>query len=118
MSAKTFINALGNTVAYEFVGPFRERYHYDSQLLPLGYQQYDTDQDASYFGVWVHVEDRKILTFAEGDETIVDCPTAESFAAELTSMAECYGDPPPAFTVLDSDGTVTHVFDERPTANA
>ena len=82
-----------------------------------GWQQYDTSQDASYFGVWVHLEDRRIVTFAEGDITIIDCPTAESFRAELASMAEFYGPAPAAFVVYDADaGTVTEFTQDRPAA--
>ena len=32
----------------------------------------DTDQDAWYFGVWVHPITRRVVTYAEGDVTIVD----------------------------------------------
>ena len=46
---------------------------------------------------------------------VVDCPTDESFKAELDHMAEFYGPPPPAFKVIDTEtGSVTHFFDERP----
>jgi hypothetical protein len=51
----------------------------------------------------------------EGDLIIVDCPTVESFKAELAHMAEFYGEPPPAFVVIDTDtGNVTEVYDKRP----
>jgi ABC-type transport system substrate-binding protein len=59
-----------------------------------GWKQYDTSQDAWYFGVWVHPEKRVIITYAEGDITVVRCPTNESYHAELKSMAEFYGPPP------------------------
>jgi len=81
-----------------------------------GWKQYDTSQDAWYFGVWVHVEKRLTVTYAEGDVTVVVCPTLDTFRAELADCEEFYGDPPPAFKVIDADGTVTHYFDERPTA--
>lgn len=114
--AKTRINERGNTVASQFVGD-RDRYTYDFQLCSAddGWEQYDTNQDAWYFGVWVHEGRREIVTYAEGDESRVTCPTAEAFRAELARMAEFYGPPPPAMVVFTADGTRTEVYDPRPT---
>ena len=110
---------MGNHEARCFIGG-RERYHYDFDECSAakGWTQYDTDQDAWYFGVWVHREKLLILTFAEGDETLTTCATRESFAEELAAMAEFYGDPPPAFIVYDQDGARTEVYDTRPTEAA
>jgi hypothetical protein len=93
------------------------RYWYDGTgCTPSdGWHQYDTDQDAHYFGVWYHMGRRIAVTYAEGDETIVVCHTAEAWRVELKSMADFYGDPPPAFKTLDVvDGQMieTHHFDE------
>lgn len=107
-------NKNGNEVVRSFDG-VQSRYFYDDKLLKEGWKQYDTTQDASYFGVWVNVGDRKVLTYCEGDTTVVTCPTVELFQAELDSLAEFYGDPPPAFTVI-SDGKITEIYDPRPTA--
>ena len=111
-------NSRGNLVHRLHAGG--DRYHFDvKECSPSdGWKQYDTKQDAWYFGVWVHVEKRMTVTYAEGDLTVVVCPTRETFCAELKDAAECYGDPPPAFTTIDADGGVTHYFDERPTCNA
>lgn len=93
------------------------RYPYDATLLEQGWQQYDTDQDAWYFGVWVHLQKREIFTYAEGDRSMVQCATPEAFAAELVRMAAFYGDPPPAFSVIDAQsGTLTHHVAPRPGA--
>ena len=110
----TRINQFGNRVTEEFCEG--DRYHYDFlfQKEP-GWRQYDTDQDASYFGIWVNVEKRTIFTFCEGDTIFTKCPTLDTFKAELDHMAEFYGDPPPAFTVIDDlTGAVTYIYDERP----
>ena len=109
------LNERGNTIARSFHST--ERYLFDFQLCSRekGWEQYDTSQDAWYFGVWVHPEKREIVTYAEGDITQVVCPTEESYHAELASMAEFYGDPPPAFTVIScEEKTITKVYDERP----
>ena len=115
--SETRTNARGNHVASCFVGPHRDRYHYDFEACRAedGWRQYDTDQDAWYFGVWVHPARREIVTFAEGDESRVSCPSPDSFRAELAAMAEFYGPPPPAFIVIDDHGQVTKVYDPRPT---
>jgi len=68
---------------------FRERYYYDEKL-PAGWEQHDTWQDAPYFGVWVNKELRQILTFAEGDETLVSAPDDDAFAAEYEEMVNFY----------------------------
>ena len=112
------VNEHGNTVVSRFVGPYADRYRYDFELCKAadGWRQYDTNQDAWYFGVWVHESRREIVTFAEGDESRTTCPTVETFRAELAAMAEFYGAPPPAFVVLDGEaGTRTEVYDARPT---
>ncbi len=111
---KEEINEKGNIVERSFRRG--DRYHFDfKECHPSkGWKQYDTDQDAWYFGMWVHVEKRQILTYAEGDITLVKCPITESFKAELKAMADFYGPPPPAFTVIDMNGTVTRIYDKRP----
>jgi hypothetical protein len=84
-----------------------------------GWLQYDTDQDAWYFGVWVHRELRLTLTYAEGDVSLTVSPDDTAFARELKEMAEFYGEAPPAFTAFDMEpGTtnvtqVTHYVDNR-----
>jgi len=109
-------NERGNTVYSAFIGS-RDRLQFDTG--PCDYkkdwQQYDTHQDAWYFGVWVHIEKRMTVTYAEGDLTVVTCPTLESFRAEIESMNEFYGDPPPWAIALDvENGTKTHYIQERP----
>jgi len=107
-------NRNGSVVKRAFVHD-GDRYKYDfGDRLPdggCGWIQYDTRQDAWYFGVWVNPETRQIMTYAEGDETLVTAPTEEAFQAELADMAEFYGDPPPAMIVYDLEGTRTEVYD-------
>jgi hypothetical protein len=109
-------NAQGNTIerGFDFGG---DRYKYDfEECSPArGWAQYDTDQDASYFGVWVHPETRRIFTYCEGDTIMVVCPTEESYHAELAAMAAFYGPPPPAFVVISPDeNKITNIYDVRP----
>ena len=99
-------------------GPFcnAERYQFDFDLCESGngWKQYDTENDASYFGVWVHLERRLVVTFCEGDVTILRAPDNDHLRAELAAMGEFYGEAPPAFVVFDQDGTRTNVYDPRP----
>ena len=94
--------------------PGENRYYYDFGPL-RDWRQIDTRGDASYFGVWVDLKGMKTFTYAEGDRTLVECPTRESFAAELEDIARFYGPPAPAFTTIDADGAVEHFYVAHPT---
>jgi hypothetical protein len=71
-----------------------DRYLFDFRLCKAenGWQQFDTNQDASYFGIWKHAGRLEILTYAEGDVTRVKCPDAAHYNAEIKSMCEFYGE--------------------------
>lgn len=85
---RTTQNQRGNRVDYWFDGgPERSRYRFDSKP---GWVQYDTSQDAWYFGVWVNQSERKILTYAEGDVSVVTCPTVDQFNAEISKLNAFY----------------------------
>lgn len=105
-------NARGCTVARTFHWEI-DRYVFDMDRC-ASWEQYDTDQDASYFGVWVRRSTREVVTYAEGDITHVTAPNDEAFVAELAAMAECYGPPPPSFRVITGDGQLIEVVGARP----
>ena len=116
-------NARGNTVyrneeadARLGAGRGSDRYFYDFKALK-SWKQYDTHQDAWYFGMWVDLVQMRTFTYCEGDRTLVECPTPESFRAELADAAQFYGDPPPAAVGFDMDGTRTEYYDTRPTGS-
>ena len=108
-------NDRGNKVVHSF-HLNRDRYHYDfGECSGEEWQQYDTDQDAWYFGVWVNIKERIVVTYTEGDEYRVTCKDGEGLKAELKALADFHGDPPPAFVAIDCDkGTVTRYYQERP----
>lgn len=65
----------------------RERGYYDAdKCASEGWEQFDTDQDASYFGVWVHHNNMQIVCFAEGDESITNAPDREAFTREIEAL--------------------------------
>ena len=82
-------NERGNHVTRAF---YRCRDRYDLFVCPRsdGWKRYFTDRDSSCFGIWVNDKRLAIVTFVEGDEQVVTCPSAESFAAELRSMRQFY----------------------------
>ena len=107
----TKVDANGNTVESWFDhDPEHCRYVWDQEP---GWLQFDTSQDAWYFGVWVNKKTRQIRVFAEGDLTLTTCPTVEAFNKEIARMCE----PPwpdgngyaPGFIAktIDADGTMT-----------
>lgn len=102
----------GGTVVRAFVGD-RGRYDFDLKLCPAseGWRQYDTEQDAWYFGVWYHPDARIVVTYAEGDLSVEEYTTNEAWTAQLASMAQFYGPPPPAFIGIDANGARTDFFD-------
>jgi hypothetical protein len=89
-----------------------DRYVFDAALSRAeGWYQYDTDQDAWYFGIWYNPDRRLILTYAEGDVVLVACATLHAWNAEIADMARFYGAQPPAMIAIDAAGAVTHVYD-------
>ena len=47
--------------------PDADRYTADDILLFKGYCQVDTEQDFHGYGNWIHLDDLKAVSFAEGD---------------------------------------------------
>lgn len=111
------VNERGNEIEEIGLFPDTDRYQFDFDLCSpdKGWRQYDTDQDASYFGIWVNLKRRIIMSFVEGDVSRTICPTQESFCLELAHMHEFYGPPPAAATAIGNDGSVTKYYDTRPT---
>jgi hypothetical protein len=94
-----------------------DRYFFDMAMCRSenGWKQYDTNQDAWYFGIWVNLSERQIVTYAEGDLDVEDCADDAALAAKLKEMEECYGDPPPAFkSICTTTGQATEFYDTRP----
>jgi hypothetical protein len=99
-------NSRGNQVERSFLPTERYRWDFDEKLTAAGWEQYDTDQDAWYFGVWVNKKTLQIRSYAEGDITLVTCPDVEHFNAEIKSMNEFYGEGFIAKTIDESGITV------------
>ena len=113
--AQSFVNERGNLVK-GYITSIGSRYVFDFNYFTrdIGWKQFNTEKDASYFGIWVHEKDRRIVTYAEGDLTEVICPDLEGFTKEIRSMEVFYGPAPPAFRVIDQNGNLTNIYDKRP----
>lgn len=107
----TFEN--GRTFMRDFVGG--NRYAFDTQICPptQGWVQYDTDQDASYFGKWIHKGRRMMVTFAEGDITIVKCTDDDAYNEQLQRMDEFHGKIPSAVAIDTDTGARTEYYQDR-----
>jgi hypothetical protein len=99
------ITTLRDAQADEVIGMTRggNRYGYD-ESLEKGWEQYDTNQDAWYFGVWVHPTERKVFTYAEGDRILEIANSEHAFVALLQYMNSVYGKMPPIAVGFDSNG--------------
>lgn len=102
----------GNAM-FEFFAP-DERYCVDfaPDFKEQGWEQYDTDQDAHYFGVWVNPSKRLTLSYAEGDWRMVECATVENYNKEIQGMNEFYGK---GFIAkcFDMEGQITVIEQDR-----
>ena len=108
------VNERGNTVLRSR-RPNGSRYIYDFELCTPsdGWMQFDTDQDAWYFGVWVNPEKRETLTYAEGDVIRVQCPSVESYNAEIKDMCNFYGTTPEFVTIDPEKGERVAYYQDR-----
>ena len=68
-----------------------------------GWQQYDTEQDAWYFGVWVNPGRRMILSYAEGDWTLLVFEDYLAYNQQIIKMNQFYEEGF-EFKTIDSDG--------------
>ena len=91
-----------------------ERYVVDfaDDFTTEGWKQFDTDQDAHYFGVWINPQTFQVLTYAEGDWTVTDCHNRDRYRREIERLIEFHGAGRIA-TVIDADGTVTVYSQDR-----
>lgn len=106
-------NGRGNVIHDAFLPDERYIVDFAPDFKPEGWIQFDTDQDAHYFGVWVNPSKLMTLTYAEGDWTLVVCMTAGNYNAEVQDACEFYG-VAPAFTGIDVENhVVTEFYQDR-----
>lgn len=91
-----------------------ERYLVDfaDDFTAEGWLQFDTDQDAHYFGFWVNPRTLTTLTYCEGDWVVVDCASADTYRAEMMHAIEFYDEGFIAKTI-DAQGNLTTYCQDR-----
>ena len=85
-----------------------ERYHVDfaDDFKEEGWEQFDTDQDAHYFGVWVNKSKLMTLTYAEGDWTLRVCKDKDTYNKEIEDCIKFYDEGSICTTIGDEGVTV------------
>jgi hypothetical protein len=86
------VNQQGNTVVYRSRSADRYLFDGDADFRTVGWLQFDTRQDASYYGVWVNPKLLRTLSYCEGDVYLVICPDAEHYNAEIRAACEFHGE--------------------------
>ena len=69
-----------------------DRYTFDYGICNYkkGFAQIDTTEDASYFGNWINFKNMELLTYCEGDLTVIKCDDVEEFKQQLLKVVSWY----------------------------
>jgi hypothetical protein len=92
-----------------------ERYEIDfaDGFAAEGWLQFDTSQDAWYFGVWVNPTTFQTLNYAEGDWTLCTCPDADHYNEEIQSAIDFYDEGYEAKAIDDNGGVTIYRQDRQ-----
>lgn len=63
-----------------------DRLEFDSVLLPIGFAQIDTDQDASYYGSWVNISELVKISYIEWDIYYIEFDTEAGLADNIRGI--------------------------------
>lgn len=96
-------NQRGNWIHRAFYPTERYIIDFAEDFVKEGWMQFDTDQDAAYFGCWVNPTKLMTLTYCEGDWSLVVCPDKEHYNAEITHAIAFY-DEGYEFKTIDENG--------------
>ena len=102
------VNRHGNRVRHLLLPG--DRYLFDFNLSGE-WDQFDTENDASYFGVWVNKSKLRLLSFVEGDLYLTLCADAAAYDAEISDRCSSYGRSP--IYVAVSDDQITAGYQVR-----
>jgi hypothetical protein len=105
-------NERGNVCHTAFLPDERYIVDFAPDLTSEGWLQFDTNQDAPYFGMWVNPSKFLTLTYAEGDWTLVVCPDKEHYNAEIQDAIEFYDEGYVAIAI-GADGSSTKYVQDR-----
>lgn len=110
---ETHVNERGNTVFRWHRSDVRYLVDFADDYKAGGWVQFDTDQDAWYFGVWLSPGSLRTLTYCEGDWSLVRCPDREHYNAEVVDAIEFYGEGFFAKTIDHLTGEMTTYVQDR-----
>jgi hypothetical protein len=108
--AKETVNDRGNRVRH-LVLP-GERYVFDWNLDRGAWEQLDTENDASFFGIWINKAELRILSFVEGDVYLTLCTDADSYDAEVAELCSSLR-PAPGFVAITDSARTDYYQDRR-----
>lgn len=90
-----------------------DRYVWDfAQDFRKKFQQFDTGEDASYYGVWVNPTDFEIFRYQEGDISLLLCQTKEQYNEEIKGMI-AFHDEGKICSVVSEEGMTTFSQDRQ-----
>lgn len=89
-----------------------DRYLFDFGLDRDEWEEFDTENDASYFGIWLNKSKLQTLHYVEGDVSFTQCDSPESFDSEVAALCSFYK-AAPAFTSFDENWTATQYYQDR-----
>ncbi len=107
------LNQQGNTVVHRSRSADRYRFDFDADFRAAGWLQFDTNQDASYYGVWVNPKLLRTLSYCEGDVYLVLCPDAQHYNAEIEAACKFHGEGF-EFIACDMEAATALLLDGRP----
>ncbi len=84
-----------------------DRYVVDTAKDRAGWKQFDTDQDAPYFGYWVNPWTLQTLSYTEGDWYLVECEHLGQYNDQIQRACEFHG-PGSVATVIDDDAVTVY----------
>lgn len=105
-------NDRGNTIHRLHLPDDRYCIDFAEDFRECGFEQFDTDQDAHYFGVWLSRKKRIALSYCEGDWTLVSCQDDAHYFAEVQSYIDFHKAGSVA-RVIGSDGSMVVVEQDR-----
>jgi hypothetical protein len=105
-------NARDNTVHRYFWSADRHVIDHASDFEKMGWEQFDTDQDDWYFGVWVNRKLLFTLSYSEGDWILVSSDSNAGYNREIQALIH-YHDEGVIMRSLDADGKLTTYRQQR-----
>ena len=92
----------GNMLEQIFISSERYAFDFAKGMRDKGWRQYDTNQDAWYYGIWYNPQTLQTLSYTEGDIYLISCGVWSYFKDEMMGMDEFHGSAAPPCAVAGS----------------